>query len=87
MTKKKKEEKPRDRDLEKRMTRVKYLMEKYGHLWRQKTVMGGYIVQMINCALLSVTTSIIISTLSIGSTYFILVFYKNGQSSSEDIRL
>ncbi len=35
-SKKKKEDKPREKEWEKRITHVKYLMEKYGHLWLTK---------------------------------------------------
>lgn len=39
-TKKSKEEKPRERQWEKRINRIKYLMEKYGHKWRNKVQKG-----------------------------------------------
>ena len=38
-TKKKKEDKPKDRDIERRIVRVKYLMEKYGNRWRERVAL------------------------------------------------
>ena len=40
--KKKDDKPPKDRGLEKRMTRVKYLQEKYGQRWLSKTSSGRY---------------------------------------------
>ena len=42
--KKKEDNKPKDKELERRIGRVKYLMEKYGYRWRNKVKKGWFII-------------------------------------------
>lgn len=42
--KKKKEDKVKDRDMERRVARYKFLMEKYGQRWRNKLRRGGHYI-------------------------------------------
>ena len=42
--KKKEDNKPKDKELERRIGRVKYLMEKYGYRWRNKVKKGRFMI-------------------------------------------